>query len=112
MKISTEVYVGFFFFKLGGENAEKKLDKRILSPDYDYVYECYSVFLTAAVYWMTYFTLTMIELISIISICFWSRTKNENFVNENDYYNERNKIYNNGQNPVINQKIFSSKLWL
>ena len=107
VKVSTEVSVGFFFFKLGTENVAKKTDKRILSSNYDnydYDYECYSIFLTAAVYGMTYFTLTMIEIITIISICFWSRAKNENFVTEYEH-NQINQNYNNGQNPFINQNI-------
>lgn len=105
VKVSTDIQVGFFIFKLGNENVPKRTDKRILSPDYDgYDYECYSIFLTAAVYGMTYFTLTMIEIITIISICFWSKAKNEYFVTEYDY-NERNQNYNQGQNPIISQNI-------
>lgn len=46
--------------------------KRILDTD-----DCYLFFITGAVMGMTYFTLTMLELISIVAICFWIQCKRE-----------------------------------
>ena len=111
--VSTQVNIGFFFYKLNGTNSDI-IQKRTLSSK---TYECYSVFLTAVVYGMTYVTLTFIEIISVISICFWSKEKKDNQVNNFNYkynnnynnnYIQANNNYNYQQNPnlgMINQNI-------
>lgn len=101
--VSTSVYVGagFFFFKRNNTNVGINTNiKRTLYSDDD----CYLFFVTGPVLGMTYFTLTMIELISIIAICFWMQCKREYTPNPagqnyNTGYNAQNQ--NNPQEVVV-----------
>ena len=99
--VSTSVYVGFLFFKRKNSNFGMNTDiKRILYSEDD----CYLFFITGAVLGMTYFTLTILELISIIAICFWMQYKREYAPNPavqnyNAEYNTQNQ--KNPQEVVV-----------
>lgn len=108
--VSVEVHAGIFIFKQNGNNLmknstistfpkSKKFDKRLLNNKT--LLECYMSFLTPAVYGMAYFTFTLIEIMSIIGICFWiNNKKNYSFNDENNNVNNNTK--NNNKNNQAN----------
>ena len=112
VETSTSVNIGFFAYKQNGtffdknleiseiSNFSKKENKRLLKSNE----QCYSYFLTGTVLGMSYFTFTMIEIISIFGICFWSQCKKEYAPTVNNYP-QQNYIYGNqGQNQNLPQQ--------
>lgn len=91
--------IGFFVYKQRTDNLEKYSENpstRLLNNDYD----CYNDFITSAVKGMTFFTLTMIEILSVFSCCFWTQTKREYFP-QIKFNNQQNYI----QNYQVNQNV-------
>ena len=76
--------IGFFFYKKDNYNNRKvnTIQK----------YSCYEEFITPAIYGLSYFTLTFIEIIYCIGCFFW-------FIGRDSCCNFNNKIYQNNQ-PV------------
>lgn len=102
VSFSTSVSVGFFVLKRNFTNFGTNTNiKRILDTNDD---DCFLFFVTGPVLGMTYFTLTMIELISLIAILFWRQHKNVYYPNPvvqnyNPAFNTHNQ--NNPQEIVV-----------
>lgn len=102
--VESKVYVGFFVFKRGKINSginsgissplSGNINKRLLKYDDD----CYDFFLTTSVYGMTYFTLSIIEIMCILGCCFWSRIQREFTSNPEIFYQNNNTDKNNNNN--------------
>lgn len=113
--VSVEVHAGIFIFKQNGNNLmknstistfpkSKKFDKRLLNNKT--LLECYMSFLTPAVYGMAYFTFTLIEIMSIIGICFWiNNKKNYSFNDENNNVNNNTKKNNKNNQANFPQTV-------
>ena len=88
--VSTQVYVGFFFFKqnhtkygnysqISNFDNFNQIKRRITSNEIDennYVSFCYNTFLTSYVYAVAYVTFSVIEIMCIVGCCFWASAKN------------------------------------
>ena len=92
--------VTFFDKNLEMSNFSKKENKRLLKSNE----QCYSYFLTGTVLGMSYFTFTMIEIISIFGICFWSQCKKEYAPTVNNYPQQNYFYGNQGQNQNLPQQ--------
>ena len=125
--VSTQVYVGFFFFKqnhtkygnysqISNFDNFNQIKRRISSNEIDennYVSFCYNTFLTSYVYAVAYVTFSVIEIMCIVGCCFWASAKNiytsEEIITQNyssqKNSNQTNQNKNNNQNnnrPQIN----------
>ena len=85
--VSTQVYVGFFFFKqnhtkygnysqISNFDNFNQIKRRISSNETDDVSFCYNTFLTSYVYAVAYVTFSVIEIMCIVGCCFWASAKN------------------------------------
>ena len=94
---------GFFVFK------KNSISERLLSSNNNNDnnnYQCYDEFVTAQVYALSYFTLTLIEIICIFGCFFWSHGIHCNSCCPNQRYINNQNINNmpammNNQMPVI-----------